>query len=108
MDRYCLPDATALLNDTIKNFTEKFYNTYHVDKFTDYVSDLYQVWYVMLICVGVAFVVGFIYMFLLKCCAGIIMFFSLAAIFLLIGGLGVWAYFTKDNYDKADDNYKYL
>jgi hypothetical protein len=32
----------------------------------------------------------------------------LIAIFLMIGGLGVWAYFTKNQYDTTDQNYKYL
>ena len=102
MNRYCMPDDTALLNSTIASFKTKFYDQYHVDKFTDYISDLYSVWYVMVICIGVAFVFGFIYMFILKCCAGIIMFFSLVAIFLIIAGGGVWAYETKNNYDTSD------
>jgi hypothetical protein len=108
MNRYCMPDDTALLNSTIATFKNQFYEQYHVDKFTDYISDLFSVWYVMVICIGVAFVFGFAYMFVLKCCAGIILFFSLIAIFLMIGGLGVWAYFTKNQYDTTDQNYKYL
>lgn len=108
MDRYCLPDDASLANATINAFMNNFYNKYHVSKFTDYISDLYSVWYVMIICVGAAFVLGFIYMYLLKCFAGVILFFSLAAVFFLIGGLGIWAYFTKNDYSPQDKNYKYL
>jgi hypothetical protein len=98
MNRYCMPTDTALINSSIAAFETDFYTKYHVDKFTDYIADLYSVWYVMVICIGVAFVFGFIYMFVLKCCAGIIMFFSLISIFGLIAGGGYWAYSTKSNY----------
>jgi hypothetical protein len=62
----------------------------------------------MAISAGVAFVLGFVYMFLLKFCAGVIMFLSLVLIFVIIAGGGVWAYFTKNNYNVDDKNYKYL
>jgi hypothetical protein len=108
MNRYCLPSSTALLNATVEAFANNFYNTYNVDTFTNYISDLVSVWYVMAISAGVAFVLGFVYMFLLKFCAGVIMFLSLVLIFVIIAGGGVWAYFTKNNYNVDDKNYKYL
>lgn len=36
------------------------------------------------------------------------MFFSLISIFIMIAGLGVWAFFSKSNYSTTDQNYKYL
>lgn len=108
MNRFCLPDGESLKNQTIAAFRDNFYKQYHVDTFTDYISDLVSVWYVMAICVGVAFLLGFVYMFFLKCCAGVIMFLSIVAIFAVIGGGGVWAYFTKDRYETTDKNYQYL
>jgi hypothetical protein len=102
MNKYCLPDTAALQNKTIAAFKDNFYTQFHVDKFTDYITDLVNVWYVMVICVGVAFVLGFVYMVILKCCAGIIMFLSIVAIFAIIAGGGVWCYFTKNNYDTTD------
>ena len=70
-------------------------------------SDVFAVWYVLCIAVGVAFVLGFVYMILLRCCASLMIFVSLVAILFCIGGGGVWLYFMKDDYETTSNNYKY-
>lgn len=108
MGRYCIPDTTALQNTAVKTFKENFYDKYNIDKFTDYIGDLVSVWYVMAICFGIAFVLGMLYLLILRCCAGVIIWFSIIAILGVIGGGGYWCYHTKNNYDETDSNYKYL
>ena len=61
--------------------------------------DLVHVYPVMLISIGTAFVVGMLYMILLRCFAGLIIWFSILGIMIILGGGGYWAYRTKDNYD---------
>lgn len=78
-----------------------------MSKITSYVSDIFAVWYVLLICVGVAFILGFVYMIFLRCCASVMIFFSLVGILLALGGGGVWLYLRKDNYDSTSKNYEY-
>ena len=58
---------------------------------------------------GTAFILGMIFLLLLRCFAGVLIFFCLVAIFILIGGGGVWFYFVgREKYiDKtAGTNYK--
>jgi Plasma-membrane choline transporter len=71
------------------------------------VSDIFAVWYVIAICVGVAFLLGFVYMVLLRCCASLLVFVTLVGILLSLGGGGVWLYFMKNNYISTSENYKY-
>jgi hypothetical protein len=46
----------------------------------------------MAISVGSAFVLGMIFMLLMRCCAGVIVFFSLIGIFVLIAGGSAWLF----------------
>lgn len=71
-------------------------------------SDLISVWYVLAISVGIAFVLGFVYMILLKCLAGCVIWFSIFAIFLLTGAAGYGLWYYKDlKYEPTDKYYKY-
>jgi hypothetical protein len=103
--KYCIPDSEALKNATIQAFYENFEKYFDVSKITGYVSDVFAVWYVLCIAVGVAFVLGFVYMILLRCCASLMIFVTLFAILLCLGGGGVWLYFMKDNYEATTKNY---
>lgn len=51
---------------------------------------------------------GLLYLLILRCCAGIIVWTTIFGILAVLGGGGYWAYRTKDNYDESDGNYKYL
>jgi len=68
---------------------------------------MYAVWYVLAICVGIAFGLGFIYMLLLRCCAGVMVFISLVSVMLLLGGAGAWLFFMKNRYTISSHAYKY-
>jgi hypothetical protein len=79
-----------------------------VDKFTQYIADLYKAWYVMAISVGVAFFTAIVYLLILRCFAGVLIWVSIAGILAAIGGGGYWAYQTRLQYDVTDKNYMYL
>lgn len=70
--------------------------------------DLVHVYPVMIISLGTAFVIGMIYMVLLRCFAGLIIWLSIFGILGCFGAGGYWAYKTKDNYETSDNNYYYL
>lgn len=99
MGKYCVPTGESLKNATVNTFKESFYNKYNIDKYSDYISDLINVWYVMAICFGAAFIIGIIYLLILRCCAGLIIWSTILAILVIIGGGGYWCYYTKNNYD---------
>jgi hypothetical protein len=79
-----------------------------VDKYTAYVTDLVNVWFVMVICVGAAFVFGMLYLLVLRCCAGVMIWTTIFAIMITLGGGGYWVYTTKNMYPETDNNYKYM
>lgn len=62
----------------------------------------------MAISVGVAFVVAILYLFILKCFAGVLIWISILGILAAFGAGGYWAYFTRTKYDESDKNYMYL
>ena len=62
----------------------------------------------MAISVGVAFFVSIFYLLILRCCAGVLIWVSIAGILAAFGAGGYWAYYTRLQYDVTDKNYMYL
>lgn len=79
-----------------------------MDKYTQYIADIYKAWYVLAISVGVAVLAALFYLVILRCCAGILIWVSIFGIIGAFGGGGYWAYQTRLQYDVTDKNYKYL
>jgi hypothetical protein len=46
----------------------------------------------------ISFVLALIYLILLRCCASVVIFFTLVSIFILFGGFGFWLYNERDRY----------
>mmetsp|Transcript_23391 Transcript_23391/g.23017 ORF Transcript_23391/g.23017 Transcript_23391/m.23017 type:complete len:109 (-) Transcript_23391:1003-1329(-) len=70
-------------------------------------SDIVDAWSVLAMSVGIAFLLGFVYLLLLRCCAGIMVFISLVSIFCFIGGGGSWLYLIKDDYLETTKSYSF-
>lgn len=70
--------------------------------------DVVNVWQVILITVGSAFLLGMIYMGFIRCFAGILIWLSIIGIIACLGGGGYWVWKYKDHYSTTDNNYKYL
>lgn len=111
LNKYCVPDLTNVdpsIYQSLLNFTTTF-NTYiNVDKLSDYIMDLVHVWQVMLITLGTAVILGMIYMILIRCFAGVIIWFSILGIMAILGAGGYWVYLYRTHYETTDNNYKYL
>jgi choline transporter-like protein 2/4/5 len=108
---YCLPDSAALksaLNATLKTFEENFYKYFDVGAYASYIADIYKAWKVIAITVGVAVLASILYLLILRCCAGVVIFFSIFAIIGAFGAGGYWLYYTRVQYEVADPNYKYM
>jgi hypothetical protein len=115
LNRYCLPyyaapedDTTPTTDDEMSEevadesaslILEKMLN----DKLSQYLGDLYTAWWVILLAAGFALVISFIYMFIVRCCAGVI---TWCCIFLFIGVLAAAGYFFYLR--GTDDTYEYL
>jgi predicted lipid-binding transport protein (Tim44 family) len=70
--------------------------------------DVVNVWQVIVITIGSAFLLGMIYMAFIRCFAGVLIWISILGIMAILGGGGYWVWRYKDHYDPADNNYKYL
>lgn len=95
-------------NASVEAFYEYFEQYFDVAQVTEYVGDVYDAWEVLLISVGVAFILGFVYLLLLRCCAGIMVFVTLVSILIGLVGGGFWLYLLKDNYEVDSNTYKYF
>lgn len=106
-----MPDVDNMsesLKEEFDKLKDRFYEDYGGDTITLYLSDLFAVWYVLAMCVGAAFVFGFLYMLALRCLAGCVIWFSILTIILTTAaaGFGVWWY-KDEKYEPEDDYYKY-
>lgn len=108
LTKYCIPNTEALEDAALKKFNDDFYEKYNIDKLSDYISDLMNAWEVMLICLGASFIIGMIYLVILRCCAGVMVWTTIFATIAILGGGGYWAYRYRENYDEADNNYNYI
>lgn len=87
---------------------DQFYKNYDVEKYTAYIADLAKAWYVMVISIGVAVVVSLIYLLILRCCAGVLIWVSIFGILGAMGGGGYWLYATKEKYPIGDPTHNYM
>jgi len=62
----------------------------------------------MAISVAISVVVAIIYLLVLRCCAGVIIWLSILAILASMGGGGYWLYATKDKYVASDPTHDYM
>jgi len=108
LTKYCIPNTEALEDAALKKFNDDFYEKYNIDKLSDYITDLMNAWEVMLICLGASFIIGMIYLIILRCCAGVMVWTTIFATIAILGGGGYWAYRYRENYDEADNNYNYI
>lgn len=63
-------------------------NFINVDKLFDYLNDLQVVWPIFLACVGIAVVIGFIYLCIIRLCGGCIAYTTIFLILAALAGLG--------------------
>lgn len=75
-----ISDDYQAIQDLINN---KFIN---VDKLFSYIGDFVVTWPIMIACIGIALVVGFFYLLIIRCCGGCIAYI---VIFLILGVLCV-------------------
>lgn len=70
--------------------------------------DLVNCWPVMLICIGIAFGVSFIYLIIMRYLVGVIVWFTIFGVLAITAGGGYWVYHLRLDYDESDNTYKYL
>ena len=88
-DRICLPVSDEILA-AVTGLLQPI-------PLEEWLADLETAWMLLIICGGMAFGFGFVYMVLMRCCAGPLVWFLAFISFILVG---FFAYFL---YGKADE-----
>ena len=78
------------------------------DKVSQYIADIAYSWRVIAICSLTAIVLGYIYLFVVRCIGAIIVWGSIIAIQLGLIAAGVYVYFQHETFPEDDDNRQYV
>jgi len=91
VSRFCVP---TLGQDTSGIFSSASDTLFNSDMLQNWISDIRQTWQVIIASFGVAFLLGLVYMVLLRYCSGVL---TWAAILAFIGGSAVlgWQFYQK-------------
>lgn len=109
VNKFCLADtSSASSSSTYTAFKDKVMEDYGGNYLTTYMADVYYCWWVFLVCAGIAFIMGFVYMVFLKCWAKILVWITIFLGFFILGGCGIFLYLTASTYDKTDNTRDYM
>jgi hypothetical protein len=100
MDPALIKNVTAFLDD--------FNNIFNVDKLSDYIMDIIHARNVIFITIGSACVAGLIFILIVRCFAGVIIWTSIFGVMGVLGGGGYWVFKYADKYSASDKTHNYL
>jgi choline transporter-like protein 2/4/5 len=92
VDRFCVPSK---LEDVLGDAADTIFNS---DMLEQWISDIRETWEVLVCSFGIAFLLGLVYMLLLRYCSGVL---TWGAILAFIGGTAVLGWLF---YQKAEDS----
>ena len=78
-------------------------NFINVDKLFDYLGDFGRVWPICIACAGIALVVGFLYLLIIRCCGACIAYISILLVEAALLALGFLFWKRMDLYTSVDD-----
>mmetsp|Transcript_44574 Transcript_44574/g.59146 ORF Transcript_44574/g.59146 Transcript_44574/m.59146 type:complete len:477 (+) Transcript_44574:615-2045(+) len=110
---FCLPQLDtssvgAFSEKTIETFKKLFQDTIMSDKITAYIADIAFSWKVIAICSATAIVLGYLYLFVIRCIGGLVVWLSIILIQLSLIGSGVYVYMQHESYEEGDDYRDYV
>lgn len=86
LGRFCVPDGGEVKDTAIKEFNKVFESAFGGANLATYISDIQATKDILLITLGTAFLVGFVYMIVLRLCGGPIVYMTLVG--LIVGSAG--------------------
>lgn len=92
VSRFCLPNLEAVASDAANAVLK-------TDVLEQWISDIRETWPVIAISIAVAFVIGFIYMVLLRYCSGVLTWFAILA---FIAGTAILGWRFYENAKKLE------
>jgi len=101
----CIPD---LSNQELANLGDISDKILSVENwFTRVVHDVAELWWLILACIGGAFVVGWFWLFFVRCFVGVISYFMIFLCFCCLLALSVYTWSISDNLNLDADNILY-
>lgn len=109
LDHFCLPSANYTNADVKNAFKEAFFANVLGDNGTQYVYDLGKSWVVLLVSCFIAVAISYIYLALIRCFGGLMIWVAFAISLLILIVAGLYTYFyARPLYDPLSDTYNYL
>jgi len=105
LDRFCLPDSDAEVG-WVKYGYNEVSDKIDVTVLTKWIGDVWNCWEVMFIVAAIAFVIGGVYMFVLRYCIGVLVWISILvfwAFLILCASFLLWAAENKYQEDTDKD-----
>ena len=97
---YCFPKTSWVTNigSAFKNNFSLLTNQFDAfDKIKTFIDDVIEAWVPIVVCSLLAFVVGILYCYFLRCCAGVIAWLCILGV---LGVTGFYGYIFYDGYEK--------
>ena len=74
---------------------EYFYKSAYGEKFANFFKDIFTCWPVLLASTGVALVLGYVYLFVMRCLGGAIVWFMIILTELSLGAIGGYCFYIR-------------
>jgi solute carrier family 44 (choline transporter-like protein), member 2/4/5 len=100
LNRFCLPDSDGIKQALLAKIAD--------GDLGKYMGDLATCWWVFLVLGGIAAVLGFVYLVLLRWFAKPLIYISFVLIFVLLVGGGFYVYFLASRYMEGDNTVKVM
>lgn len=109
LDHFCLPSANYTNDDVKDAFKEAFFANVLGDQGTQYMYDIGKSWVVLLVSCFIAVAISYIYLALIRCFGGIMIWVAFVLSLLILVAGGIYTYFyARPLYDPASNTYDYL
>jgi hypothetical protein len=109
LNRFCIPDlSSAASTPQMAAFEKAVMEDYGGNYLTSYMGDVFTCWWVFIACAGISFVMSFVYMCFIKCCAKILVWITIFLGFFVLLGCAIYIYLTADTYAEEDSTRNYM
>lgn len=108
---FCLPgeDFKDIIDqETLNAFKDAFLESAVGAKTVQWAADIARAWKIFAIGAAGTFVLGYLYLFVIRCIGGIIIYFSLAIILIALGAAGGYSFYMRKEFTEGDQYYDYL
>lgn len=108
---FCVPYSVNATDQFKANYQKFLSSTANSSIVENYLSDIYATWQVILGSAGFAFIVSLVYMVILYCCVGVLIWLTILLFFVIMVGAAVLLHIKANQYNddyQATKNENYL